>query len=375
VMEISETQIFVHYNGWPNRWDEWIDKNSNRVAAFRSVTLHSPLSPYLCPTPVSRLENPPNTGSEDIQKVTSDVCNMMEAALPMMQKIQALCKASMDRAGARRGETERTPRELAEWEELCTTARQTAPLFDRLGRLMADTAPFLSKFDSSRSDNAAGPNSAVVDNTRRSSTAPEREPQQYNLGPGNTPTTDPYNWLIGTSNNPPRTRPNNIDIHIHAILAPQQRSATPPPAQSSSTPHTLPAAASASSSSLASFTSPIRARAALGARSGTERNGTATQTSTLDALERLIRSTARSPHDNGTPNNNSTTTSATENSASASAPAAATATPSPTSPMISPTEPGSTTDDSDDDSDDSNTNEVPLQNDDDRPSPCSQQLD
>ena len=32
-------------------------------------------------------------------------------------------------------------------------------------------------------------------------------------------------------------------------------------------------------------------------------------------------------------------------------------------------------DDSDDDSDDSNTNEVPLQNDDDRPSPCSQQLD
>ena len=203
----------------------------------------------------------------------------MEAALPMMQKIQALCKASMDRAGARRGETERTPRELAEWEELCTTARQTAPLFDRLGRLMADTAPFLYKFDSSRRDNAS-PNSGVVDNTRRSSTAPEREPQPsqpYNLGPGNTPTTDPYNWLIGTSNNPPRTRPNNIDIHIHAILAPQQRSATPPSAQSSSTPHTLPAAASASSSSLASFTSPIRARAALGARSGTERNGAATQ--------------------------------------------------------------------------------------------------
>lgn len=152
--------------------------------------------------------------------------------------------------------------------------------------------------------------------------------------------------------------------------------------------------------------------------------------STLDALERLIRSTARSPHDSTTGATSSA--SATESKSlpsslapslvwknyhhlyfadSASAAAAATGTPSPTSPMVSTTEPGSTTglflfllacttlsshlfvfhiihillalyvpaplnsDDSDDDSDDSNTNEVPLQNDDDRPSPCSQQLD
>ena len=47
---MSDTQIFVHYNGWPNRWDEWIDKDSDRLAAFRSVTLHCALRVLIFPT-------------------------------------------------------------------------------------------------------------------------------------------------------------------------------------------------------------------------------------------------------------------------------------------------------------------------------------
>lgn len=33
-------KIFVHYNGWPPRWDEWIDFSSERVTLFRTRTVN-----------------------------------------------------------------------------------------------------------------------------------------------------------------------------------------------------------------------------------------------------------------------------------------------------------------------------------------------
>ena len=43
VLELSSdsTQVLVHYNGWPSRWDEWIDVRSPRLSPFRTKTLHS----------------------------------------------------------------------------------------------------------------------------------------------------------------------------------------------------------------------------------------------------------------------------------------------------------------------------------------------
>ena len=35
----SEKMIFVHYNGWGTRWDEWISMNSPRIAPFRTHTV------------------------------------------------------------------------------------------------------------------------------------------------------------------------------------------------------------------------------------------------------------------------------------------------------------------------------------------------
>jgi len=35
VIQIRNNQIYVHYNGWGTRWDEWIEMNSSRIAAFK----------------------------------------------------------------------------------------------------------------------------------------------------------------------------------------------------------------------------------------------------------------------------------------------------------------------------------------------------
>ena len=39
VINVNESQVYVHYNGWGRRWDEWIDMNSPRIAAFRTYTV------------------------------------------------------------------------------------------------------------------------------------------------------------------------------------------------------------------------------------------------------------------------------------------------------------------------------------------------
>ena len=35
VIRLQNNQVYVHYNGWGNRWDEWLDMNSPRIALFR----------------------------------------------------------------------------------------------------------------------------------------------------------------------------------------------------------------------------------------------------------------------------------------------------------------------------------------------------
>ena len=46
-------QVQVHYNGWAQRWDEWIDMNSPRLANFKTYTLLSPNSVFLSPNPTN----------------------------------------------------------------------------------------------------------------------------------------------------------------------------------------------------------------------------------------------------------------------------------------------------------------------------------
>lgn len=43
--------IFVHYNGWGRRWDEWVSKDSPRIATFRTYTVGSAHCDFMSPTP------------------------------------------------------------------------------------------------------------------------------------------------------------------------------------------------------------------------------------------------------------------------------------------------------------------------------------
>lgn len=39
VLDVKDNQVLIHYEGWPNVWDEWIDKSSSRLAPYRTHSL------------------------------------------------------------------------------------------------------------------------------------------------------------------------------------------------------------------------------------------------------------------------------------------------------------------------------------------------
>jgi hypothetical protein len=38
IMEVKQDKVFIHYNGWPSRWDEWIPIDSKRLAPVHTHT-------------------------------------------------------------------------------------------------------------------------------------------------------------------------------------------------------------------------------------------------------------------------------------------------------------------------------------------------
>ena len=53
MIDIRESKVFAHYNGWGRRWDEWIDIDSPRIALFRTYTVGSINQDFMSPVPVN----------------------------------------------------------------------------------------------------------------------------------------------------------------------------------------------------------------------------------------------------------------------------------------------------------------------------------
>ncbi|GFH52059.1 hypothetical protein CTEN210_08535 [Chaetoceros tenuissimus] len=53
--------LLIHYNGWPNRWDEWIRSDSERIRPFRTRSRHEPSPNHISPSPESTFHASPST--------------------------------------------------------------------------------------------------------------------------------------------------------------------------------------------------------------------------------------------------------------------------------------------------------------------------
>lgn len=94
ILDINEPdgQVYVHYNGWPSRWDEWISVDSARLAPFRSRTRHVPNSNQTLPNPNTSMQNAPITGVDDIRTLLPEIAYQFRSAYPILNRAAVLAQ-------------------------------------------------------------------------------------------------------------------------------------------------------------------------------------------------------------------------------------------------------------------------------------------
>lgn len=116
VMEIDAEggRLKIHYNGWPTRWDEFISSDSQRIAPFRTRTIHMASAPnVVSPMPVSSVRNAPVTGQDDVRVVLPEVLGMMRVVSSYLEQLAGLCEADLMGSEA---EGERPWLQTSPWE-------------------------------------------------------------------------------------------------------------------------------------------------------------------------------------------------------------------------------------------------------------------
>jgi hypothetical protein len=166
IMDIDRDsrRIYIHFNGWPVRWDEWLDWGSPRVAPFRSHSVHDGTSHH-SPSLTTRETTATTTGRDDIRTLVPEVASLMQRLSPMMSSLAELCVDSLaaepDSATTSHGSPHSNApmpwtRHLPHHNEQASSrqavhsepalrhlASELSPLLDRFGRLLSDLSPHL----------------------------------------------------------------------------------------------------------------------------------------------------------------------------------------------------------------------------------------
>eukprot|EP01036_Dinobryon_divergens_P034125 gene34125-44093_t len=94
-IDYENFNVYVHYNGWPERWDEWIAFDSPRISPFRSRTTHSSLNSFLSPAPNILVPSAPCTGSNDVRLYIPEFSRLLNMLQPAMEELACLAEDSL----------------------------------------------------------------------------------------------------------------------------------------------------------------------------------------------------------------------------------------------------------------------------------------
>lgn len=137
IMSMTSTHVFVHYNGWPTKWDEWIHIDSDRLCLFRTRTYHLSLRTTASPDCYVWGHGSAPTGEENLERMVdsvSQLCRMISSYLDRSATVNGAASASSTPPPS--FSTQQPPN--------LSMYRDIAPLMDRTGRAMVDLAHALS---------------------------------------------------------------------------------------------------------------------------------------------------------------------------------------------------------------------------------------
>jgi hypothetical protein len=94
VIDVKENKVYIHYNGWGTRWDEWIDMDSDRIMPFRYHTKQKSFSNYNCPFPNVKpdanvnIYNTNDNTENQFYDIFSDISNSFDNCNTLFKKIK-----------------------------------------------------------------------------------------------------------------------------------------------------------------------------------------------------------------------------------------------------------------------------------------------
>jgi Ubiquitin family len=190
ILEVATTFqgnfVFIHYNGWPSQWDEWVESSSARIQPFHSYTNQSITSPMHSPHPTIPIDDEnlrapgpydPKVFFEQGASILNKMRGMLENYynLSMMHKHEKIgdkisdlrCRLGIpqsddvkewtsdnesyngvtldneDKESVISVDLRSNDKTMTTEVELSLLTVQTAPLLDRTGRLLSDLATLI----------------------------------------------------------------------------------------------------------------------------------------------------------------------------------------------------------------------------------------
>lgn len=245
VLDINEAErkIYIQYNGWPVRWNEWLPFDSPRIALFRTKTANSTTS-SACPEPAHVLATAPITGRDDVRVIFPELLSMMRQLEPLLLAANNISSQSLEESpqgydftpsvqtlpnsahsypwphrappSSNSNNEDETNHPSQYQLALVNAATQLTPLFDRFGRVLIDFSNHLKSFVDANSP--PSPQNPLPSGGLQS-LRPPSPPVNYSA-PVNFPRQN-NNGLLG---NIFGQGDSHVDIHVHAILTPFSRS-------------------------------------------------------------------------------------------------------------------------------------------------------
>jgi hypothetical protein len=142
VIDLKDNMVYIHYNGWGTRWDEWIDMKSERIKPFRFHTKQNTFSNYQSPFPntkpdanVNIVNNLPSR--ESFFDIFEDLGETFESANNLMREI------NNQRTGIV-SDDESEENISRKQKDVYLLSKNLVPLLDRFGRTITDIGGYLN---------------------------------------------------------------------------------------------------------------------------------------------------------------------------------------------------------------------------------------
>ena len=133
VIDVKENKVFVHYNGWGTRWDEWIEMDSDRIRPFRYHTRQTNYSHYQSPFPIIKPDaNVSLESNLQPQESFFEIFDEIDKNYRYAKNIRDQIK------------TKRTENASTSQTEVFKLTKNLAPIYDRLGRTLSDIGGYMN---------------------------------------------------------------------------------------------------------------------------------------------------------------------------------------------------------------------------------------